>query len=304
MRRPAALPDPLTTAPFHVREADLLAVSRARLRATDLAAPFRGVRVPLSLIENASPEQRFEILCAAYRSKLPPHWFFSHVTAARLLGVPVPRRHELLEVHVSSTTPHERPRGRWVRGHSAPTARFRSISGHCVREPAELWCELASMLSFDELIQAGDRLLAERPFALATLREMASAVKKHGRRIGAKKLKLALPLLRTNVWSPKETHVRLVMLRAGLPEAENNKPIFDRSGTLIAIGDLVLERWMTVVEYEGERWHRDPWSGIDVDRYNALSRLGWTIVKIRKHHTKADIERLIREALIANGWRP
>jgi hypothetical protein len=286
-----------------VRDADLLDVPRGRLRAQDLTAPFRGVRVPVALIEHAEPPQKFVTLCTAYRSKLAPHWFFSHATAARLLGIPVPRRHEVLEVHVSSTTPHERPRGRWVRGHSAPTARFRMVCGHRVREPAELWCELASVLTLDELVQAGDRIVAERPFPLATLRELAAAVRKHGRRVGAKKLKLALPLLRENVWSPRETRVRLVMLRAGLPEAENNKPIFDRSGTLVAIGDLVLERWMTVVEYEGERWHRDPWSGIDVDRYNALSRLGWTIVKIRKHHTRADIERLIREALVANGWR-
>jgi hypothetical protein len=105
------------------------------------------------------------------------------------------------------------------------------------------------------------------------------------------------------VWSPKETEVRLTMWRAGLPEAANNQEIYDGAGNLVAIGDLVLRQFMTVVEYEGERWHKDERAVIDIDRFNKLSALGWTIVRIRKHHTREDIVRMIREALIANGWK-
>lgn len=303
MRHPNALPHPLSSAPFTVREADRAGVNRGRLRARDLTGPFRGVRVPKALTDRADDEGKFDVLCDAYQAKLGPHCFFSHATAARILGIPLPRHLEVLEMHVSTSVPHQRPRGRWVKGHSAPHATVRSMLGRPVRDPAEVWCELASVLTVDQLIQAGDRLLAERPFPLASRQQLAAAVERHGARSGAIKLRAALPQLRERVWSPKETEVRLVLLRAGLPEPENNKEIHDAKGRLIAIGDLVLERYRTVIEYEGQRWHADDRALIDVDRFNALSALGWTIVRIRKHHTRADIERLVTTALVTNGWR-
>ncbi|GAA4176180.1 hypothetical protein [Gryllotalpicola koreensis] len=304
MRHPEPFPADLTAAPFAVRDADRRNISRNRLRARDLTSPFRGVRVPLALVANAKPEKKFAALCDAYQTKLPPRWFFSGPTAARIMGIPVPHRLERMEVHVSSLVPHERPRGRWVRGHSAPGATVGTFRGRPVREPAEVWCELASVLDIDELIQAGDRLLSDKPFRLATREQLEAAVARHAGRAGAKKLREALPQLRERVWSPKETTVRLTMVRAGMPEPENNKPIYDENGKLVAIGDLVLEEFMTVVEYEGERWHADDRSIIDVDRFNALSALLWTIVRVRKHHTRADIERMVEKALRANGWTP
>jgi hypothetical protein len=304
MRHAAALPAELAGAPFAVADAERNGVSRGRLRARDLNRPFRGVRVPLALLAESTDEQKFTRLCDAFQTKLPERWFFSSVTAARIMGIPVPRRFESMEVHVSSLTPHERPRGKRVRGHSAPGATIVQFNGRPVREPAQLWCELAAVLEVDELIQAGDRLLSDKPFRLTTLTQLEAAVRRHGRRPGARKLREALPQLRENVWSPKETTVRLTMLRAGMPEPENNKPIYDERGRLVAIGDLVLEEFMTVVEYEGERWHADERATIDIDRFNALSALKWTIVRVRKHHSRAEVERLVGRALRANGWNP
>ncbi|GAA4190808.1 hypothetical protein GCM10022288_20650 [Gryllotalpicola kribbensis] len=303
MRNPTPLPPALEAAPFSVHQADAHGIPRGRLRARDLTATFRAVRVPLALLREASPERKFWILCQAYRAKLPKGWFFSGATAARILGVPVPRRLEVLEVHVSAPTPKLRPRGRHVRGHCAPGAATRNFNGHEVREPAELWCELATVLTLDELIQAGDRIISDQPVRLASRERLEQVVRAHGGRRGARLLREALPQLRENVWSPKETWVRLVLLRAGLPEPARNRDIYDARGKRVAIGDLVYDEYMTLVEYEGERWHADAQSIIDVDRFNTLSRLGWTIVRIRRHHTAEDVERMVRAALVANGWR-
>jgi hypothetical protein len=303
MRNPTPLPPALAKAPFSVQKSDAFGIARGRLRARDLTATFHGVRVPVALLEAATTERKFAILCDAYRAKLPKGWFFSSVTAARILGIPVPLRHERLEVHVSAPVPKLRPRGKFVHGHSAPGASTRNFNGHEVREPAELWCELATVLTVDELIQAGDRIICDKPVLLAARARLEAAVRAHGSRPGARSLREALPQLRENVWSPKETWVRLVLLRAGLPEPARNQNILDRQGRLVAIGDLVYERYRTLVEYEGERWHADDRSIIDIDRYNTLSALGWTIVRVRKHHTAQDVERMVRTALAANGWR-
>ncbi|WP_022881167.1 hypothetical protein [Gryllotalpicola ginsengisoli] len=303
MKTPRPLPEPLTAAPFTVADADAFGIARGRLQAADLTAPLRAVRIPRHVFDAADDAGKFELLCKAYSAKMPPGWFFSHVTAARILGVPVPLRLELPEVHVTSRTPGSRPRGRDVHGHCAPDAETSRFFGYRVRVPAELWCELAPMLTVDELIAAGDRMLSEKPFLLTTRHHLEAAVAAHGSGRGARALREALPQLRENVWSPKETWTRLVLLRAGLPEPERNRRIYDRSGRLVAIGDLVYPQHKVLIEYEGERWHRDARSLIDVDRFNRLSILGWTIVRVRKHHSAADVGRMVRAALVSRGWR-
>ncbi|GAA4180660.1 DUF559 domain-containing protein [Gryllotalpicola koreensis] len=195
------------------------------------------------------------------------------------------------------------PRGSNVIGHTAKGAETSWINGRRVRFLAEVWCELASVLEVDELIQAGDRMLSDKPFLLAAPRHLERALAAYGSGRGVRKLREALPQLRENVWSPRETWVRLVILRAGLPEPERNLRIYGSDGKLIAIGDLVYRRFKVVIEYEGERWHKDRWSGIDVDRYNKLVLAGWTVIRVRKHHTAADVERMTREALTLRGWR-
>lgn len=238
----------------------------------------------------------------AYQAKLPPGWFFSGPTEARLLGVPLPARLERLEVHVTSPGSFA-PRGRFVVGHPAREAETARMFGRTVRVPAELWCELAAYLDVDELVVAGDRMLSDKPVLLTTRWHLEQAVAAHVGGRGVRTLRAALPQLRDDVWSPRETWVRLVILRAGLPEPARNRRIHGRGGKLIAIGDLVYEKFKIVIEYEGERWHSDPWSGIDIDRFNALNVLGWLVVRVRKKHTAADVERMVGDALTSRGWR-
>jgi hypothetical protein len=303
MHPAAPLPGKLSSGPFTVAQARGAGLTTARLRASDLANPFAGVRLPRRLLDEADDERRFALLCDAYQAKLPRGWFFSGPTAARILGLPLPARLERFEVHITAPTAFT-PRGRHVVGHTARAAETARMFGRVVRVPAEVWCELASVLNLDELIAAGDRLLSDEPVMLATRRHLERAVAAHGRRRGVRMLREALPLLREDVWSPRETWVRLVLLRAGLPEPARNHRIHGPGGRLVAIGDLVYERFKIVIEYEGERWHHDRWSGIDVDRYNALNLLGWLVVRVRRHHTAADVERMTRAALLARGWRP
>lgn len=297
MRHPAPLPDPLLRAPFTVAQADAFGLSRDRLEASDLAHPFRGVHVPLGLLADADDDTRFARLCDAYQAKMPRRWFFSGPTAARIMGVPLPARLERSDqLHVTSTGGFA-PSGRHIVGHTARVAETSIMFDRPVRVAAEVWCELASVLTVDELIAAGDRLLSDRPAMLTTRRHLEAAVARHGSGRGARRLREALPQLRDNVWSPKETWVRLVLLRAGLPEPVANRHIYDAAGALVAIGDLVYPKRKIVIEYEGERWHRDARAVIDVDRFNRLSLLGWTIIRIRKHHTAANVVAMVRAAL-------
>jgi hypothetical protein len=82
MRRPPPLPPQLATA-FSTDEARAAGVTRRRTRATDLVHPFYDVHAALPLETTLARAQ-------AFRHVMHPHQFFSHLTAAELLGLRMP----------------------------------------------------------------------------------------------------------------------------------------------------------------------------------------------------------------------
>ncbi|GAA4175025.1 DUF559 domain-containing protein [Gryllotalpicola koreensis] len=292
--------------PFAYADALARDVSRSRTRRSDLESPMHGVRMPHGYTQVKELRVAVGRRCEAYATKMRADHWFSHFTAAILHGLPLPLRFEIRDVvHVSAPAGHRAPRGRNVRGHSTSFGTIVTIGDLRVHDPAETWCELAPFLTVDELIQAGDALLSDfrRP-PLCSPERLASAVKDYGDRKESVRLRVALPQLRLRVWSPRESWVRLILLRSGFPEPELNADIFDELGRRVAIGDFVYWRFKVLIEYEGEPHDKPKQSIIDVDRFNELSALGWTIVRIKKHHRPSEISQMVARALSARGWTP
>jgi hypothetical protein len=161
---------------------------------------------------------------------------------------------------------------------------IRMHDGLAVPPPVVVWCELASMLDVDELVQAGDALVRRRaPFV--DVWELYAAVAAASQRRGVERLRQALPLIRARTDSPMETSLRLAIMRSGLPEPLVNPPICDERGEFVAFGDLVFAERRIVVEYDGDhhRADRDQYYG-DTDRLWRLERLGWRVVRINRTH--------------------
>ena len=294
------LPFALRNGPFAVTDARARDVAASRLRASDLAAPFHGTRMSI----DAPPE--LSLLCRALAARMPRGAFcFSHATAAMLWGMPLPHRLQAGPLHVMVPWPKRAPRVAGVVGHAVrSTPRIHVFTGLPLLPPADTWCQLSTLLSLDELVEAGDRL-RDRQRQLCTSEAIAAAVDRYGARRGARNLRDAVGLIRERVESPRETRVRLLLVRAGLPEPAVNEEIFDVTGRLIAIGDLVYRRYKVVVEYEGEHHRRDSVQfARDVDRYNDLAEDGWTPIRVTKEMASTDIVGRTRRALIAAGWRP
>lgn len=114
------------------------------------------------------------------------------------------------------------------------------------------------------------------------------AVAECGRRRGVVRLRQALELVRSSVWSPKETELRLAIVRAGLPEPPGlNSPIVDAEGSVLGHGDLVWPAERLVVEYEGDQHRADRWQWrSDIAKYERYADAGWRVVRV----TAADIE--------------
>jgi len=296
------LPVRLAAAPFTVAQAHAWNVGEGRLRGPDLDRPFHGVRTPQSA--QVSIEQR----CRAYAVRMRDCEVFSHRTAALLHGLPLPFGQDH-SIHVSAFQPHGIPRSAGVSGHRlrVDAAAIVPVRGLRVVSAVDAWCQLGGELSVRRLVELGDALVCRR-HPPARLDELRDAVARHAGHRGQRALRAAFELVRPGTDSPAETDLRLDLVAFGLPEPSVNVAIFDESGHLIGIGDLVYPGFRVIVEYDGGH-HREDASQYarDVDRLEDLAHAGWRVIRFNGSHRgirrTRRLER-VREALLAAGWVP
>jgi hypothetical protein len=183
-----------------------------------------------------------------------------------------------------------------------------------VTDPASTWCHLAGVLSHDDLVAAGDHLILipKRPqpgesWPYATLEELTARARSYSGR-HARALRRALADVRQGAESRPETILRLVMVRAGLPEPELNVDIFSASGRFLGQGDTLFRRFRVIAEYDGEQHRTDSIQyNKDMLRIEGFIRDRWTPIRVRKGQLFGDpaaavarVEGALREA----GWRP
>lgn len=320
MRQPASLPPQLRGASFTVADAHLLGVGDGRLRRRDLARPFHGVRAPATPSARSTPgapatgaEPWAQSLAAArerarqYSVRMTGDQFFSHVTAAILHGLPLPARCLMQpNVDVGTSVRAARRRGRGVAGHLIPAERARLVfvTNLPVASVVDVWCQLSTVLTLDELVIVGDSLV-RRNRPPATMAQLAAGVARHAGLAGARRLREAFALVRPRTDSPKETVLRLIIVRGGLPEPEVNVRLVNRFGAFLAFGDTVYLLYKILVEYDGGQ-HREDEKQFhrDVDRLDDLAEEGWRVIRFNKTHSPHTIVERVRTALIGRGWTP
>ncbi len=272
-----ALPPELRAGPFTVGQARASGLRHCDLRAHALHRPTRAVRTtgpPSTLVERAG----------AFAAALPGDAAFSHVTAARLLGLPLPAVLEadpVLDVM--------RPTGRAVtrragcRGHRGLESRGVVVCGGLrVVGPADTWCDLAEVsgrvICVDDLVVAGDALLGRLgPDPTAVLARVLAA---RTRPRGGRALVEALELVRPGVRSPMESRARLMFVRAGFPEPEVNQPVRDAAGGWLLEGDLLWREQRVVGEYQGGDHANRRRRSADAHRAGLARDEDWTVLEL------------------------
>lgn len=209
MPRRTPLPPELGRRPFTVAEAHELGIGEGRLRHSDLSRPARGVR------QAGTDQHRTDLaeLAEATRLVLPVGSAFSHLTAARTLGLPVPSRWEPTEpLHVMTVTAAPLIRRAGCEGHRGlESRRVVRRKGLRVVSPEDTWCDLAATgcLDLDELNVLGDDVVHyRRGISLARLTSAISG-RRGGR--GSRLMAEALPQLRPRNNSPMETRASVMV---------------------------------------------------------------------------------------------
>ena len=220
--------------------------------------------------------------CFQYLPRLREGQFFSHATAAALLGIPLPRRIEADErLHVSDRT--SRPRTHGVVGHRSATVPVAAFLGMHVTHPDWLLSELASTLSVDELVVAGDALV-RRKHPSTTIEALHATAKRLDTR-GIRQVRTALREVRAGTDSPMETRLRLLITRAGLPEPVIGHTIRDRNGDFVGTPDLSYLEQRIAIEYEGAVHRDDPRVfAEDILRRELMQEADWYVIRVISDH--------------------
>lgn len=148
----------------------------------------------------------------------------------------------------------------------------------------------------DEAVARLDALAAARHFKVADVSELA----RHHRRVrGLRQLDTVLDLVDAGAQSPRETSLRLLLIRAGLPWPQTQIRVCIE-GYPVAYLDMGWEELKIAVEYDGDQHRTDRRQYLkDIRRLDMLRELGWIIVRVVAEDHSEDIIRRVRRALDA-----
>jgi hypothetical protein len=305
MPRRSPLPSELPTR-FSVSQAVALGVSPSRLTRRDIRRPFHGVRA----LVGGSNATLLEA-CLDYAPRLAPWQFFSHETVFGLIGAPTPEWPYRPAVHVSAHRPAREPRTSGVVGHRLQQREAATLllpNGLPIEHPVRAWRQVGTLWSRDDLVASAEFLISDRGRSpITSVEDLVAEVEAMGDVRGGL-LRGALVHVRGRVRSPRETRLRLLLVRAGLPEPEINWTLRDHRGIAVAEADLAYPQWRVATEYDG-RVHADDARqfAMDADRWDLIRSLGWDHIRILNHHMRdggRPAVAKVRDALIRAGWRP
>lgn len=130
-----------------------------------------------------------------------------------------------------------------------------------------------------------------------TVADIEALAAKHPGARGVRLLETALTLVDPGAQSPKESWLRLLLIRNGFPTPTTQIPV-TVDGAPVAYLDMGWEEWMVAAEYDGDQHRTDRWQYVkDVHRLEMLKELGWIVIRVVAEDRPADIVRRVRAAL-------
>nr|WP_225751488.1 hypothetical protein [Pseudoclavibacter sp. Marseille-Q3772] len=282
---PTPLPQTLAVHGFTCAQAFAAGVTRNRLRASDLCAPYWGVRAaantsdPLAHIRAAAPF-------------LSSHQALASISAAQLLGLPLPSRlRDYPELIVASPVSAARSKRHGVRPMRMRNDRFAAVrfEGIPILSPRALAASLSRDLDSTELTVVLDALCSEaqnypgrryRAQALLSSEEIRKIPQQFARMHGIGTLREACEQAESGVESPMETVLRVQLIAAGFPKPEINATIRLSNGRTIR-PDLLYRDARVLIEYLGDhhRTDRSTWEH-DVERSRDLAAAGYIELQV------------------------
>jgi very-short-patch-repair endonuclease len=217
--------------------------------------------------------------------------------AAALRGAKWVNSIDDVELFWSNTRP---PAGVKTRNELLVDHEFGLVRGIPVTTAARTAFDLARLGPVDPAVARVDALIQATGVKPADV-ELVASNHRGARRL--RQLETVLALSDSGAESPRETWLRLLLGRGGLPPLRTQFEVLD-DGRFVARLDMAWPDLLVAVEYDGEQHRTDRRQYIrDLRRLESLERLGWIVVRVVAGDSRADIIRRVRSALALQASR-
>jgi AbiEi antitoxin C-terminal domain/Protein of unknown function (DUF559) len=163
-----------------------------------------------------------------------------------------------------------------------------------ITTPARTALDLARRYPRGIAIAAVDALVQATELKLA---DVELLVDRYRGRHGMKAARAALELVDGGAQSPKETWLRLLLIRAGFPRPQTQIAVRNEWGWAEAYLDMGWEDIKVAVEYDGDQHRSSRYQYVkDIRRLEMLGRYGWTVVRVIVEDHPDDIIRRVHTA--------
>jgi very-short-patch-repair endonuclease len=174
------------------------------------------------------------------------------------------------------------------------TDEFGLVAGVPVTTPARTAFDIGRRGAVGVAVAQIDALMQATGVKASDVTELAD---RHRGRRGLRQLETALDLSDPGAESPKETWLRLELIRAGFPRPTTQIPVVGPDSGKTYYLDMGWEDVMVAAEYDGEQHRLDRWRyKKGIRRSEELEQLGWIVIRVVAGDRPADIIRRVGEA--------
>jgi very-short-patch-repair endonuclease len=186
------------------------------------------------------------------------------------------------------------PEGVVTRADSVLAEEMQKLDGLAVTSPERTAFDIGRRGRLDDTVAHLDALARASDFKVPAVEQL---VARHRHMRGLRQLEKALHLMDAGAQSPKETWLRLLLIRAGLPRPQTQIPVLSPDGYRWYYLDMGWESIKLAVEYDGDHHRSDPIQfAYDIRRLEDLRELGWTVIRVVARHRSADVISRVKQA--------
>lgn len=168
------------------------------------------------------------------------------------------------------------------------------VDGVRVTTPARTALDIACRYPPGRAAAAIDALARATHLKVADVELLADRYR--GRR-GIRTARQVLDLVDAGAESPRETWLRLLVIKHGFPRPQTQLPVYDEFGVLVAVFDLGWQDMMIAMDYEGDHHRVDRRRfNHDIRKAETVAVMGWTDLRVTAEDSEGGIIRRLSAA--------